>query len=233
MNVKNELNVSSQSQSIDLKKSFKVIANSKKILLFSVIAFLILGLLYIIRSPAIYAPTALIQVNNQSSSSSFAMSASASAVTAPLGLSGGGEATQDEIEMALMRSSYILQPVIQKLNLDVTIRPKYFPFIGSYVAGHYMGEGIAPAKLGLSSFAWGGESWSLGYFLVPIAQYNKEYRVVMQANQHYELFDPNGKLILNGRVGSPASSNNKKGTVQILWKGLNLRPGTVLYIKKL
>lgn len=228
MNFKNESNLSNHLETIDLKKYYKLLVNSKKFLLAIVLAFVVLASIYLILLPAIYAPSALIQVNSQSSSNSFALNSSAAST---LGLGGGGQASQDQVEMALMHSSYILQPVVQKLNLDVSIRPKYFPLIGSYVAHHYNGEGAASAKFGLPSFAWGGESWSLGYFLVPIAQYNKEYKVIMQENKHYALYDSEGHLILNGQVGTPAC--NKKGTVQVLWNSLELRPGTVLYLKKL
>ncbi len=221
---------STEIKTIDLEELAKVLWLQKKLIAIVMgICLLLAGVIIVLKAP-IYQPMALIQVNNQSANSSGLSSLFSGATS--LGLSGESQqASQAQIEMSLIQSNYILEPTVQQLNLDVRIQPKYFPLIGSYIARHYQGNGIASAKMGLTSYVWGGESWSLGYFLVPVTDDQEKFKVIVEDDQTYRLFDPQGNYILTGKIGVPAQSQD--GMIQILWNSLSARPGTVFYLTKL
>lgn len=220
MDIKNNQNNQLDTRVIDLHELAKTLWVKKKIIAVVMAIAFIVASTYIMLLVPVYQPSALIQVSSSQNSgmSAFAMASG----------SGQQEASQDQIEMALIQSPYILRPTIQVLNLDVSIVPHYFPIIGEYIARHYHGEGVASAKLGLSHYAWGGETWALDYFIAPFSKGN--YKLVMGEKQSYQLFSPNGRLLLTGHAGEASTSQD--GTVGLRWKALNLRPGTDLYLTK-
>src|SRR3954465_662817 len=62
-----------------------------------------------------------------------------------------------ETEIEILRSRSLVRGVVQKLSLNVSAEPRYFPFLGGAIARTLRGPGMARAPLGLSRFAWGGE----------------------------------------------------------------------------
>jgi len=231
MNLENKNSFVEEIKTVDLGELLKVLwARKFWIAAAMALAFFVSGLILILK-PSVYEPQVLLQVNNASDTSSSGLAGVFSSMAGG-GLGGAApqEASPAQIEMTLMQSNYILEPTMRKLNLDVTVTPKYFPIIGPYFARHYKSEGIAPAKLGLSSYAWGGESWSLGYFVTPVSEYKEKFKLVAATDGRYQLFDPDGSLLLSGRVGVAAES--KAGDVRILIHSLHARPGTVFYLKK-
>src|SRR5439155_8682051 len=96
---------------------------------------------------------------------------------------------------------YILEPVIIATNLNVIISPHYFPYIGTWLARRYQGNGLAKPLLNLKSYAWGGEQIQIQRFSVPPNYENQSFRLIAGQESAYQLFTPQGNLILNGKVG--------------------------------
>src|SRR5437763_1661317 len=65
--------------------------------------------------------------------------------------------TPADTEIEILRSRSLVGSVIDELNLTIEARPRTFPIIGGAFFRHHKGDDLAPASLGLTSFAWGGE----------------------------------------------------------------------------
>lgn len=175
------------------------------------------GVCVVLTRPALYDISALVQVkNNASPSSQYG------------GLLGGfgSQTDQTDVEITLMKSGYILGPVIDKLGLAIHATPKYFPLIGNFMARHYHGEGVAPARLWADEDAWGGESIKVSDFNPSTAYYSRPYTLIAEGNDRYQLFDPDGHFVLKGMVGQAAQTEE----AHIVVSDLIARPGTVFYL---
>ncbi|MFP3637212.1 hypothetical protein, partial [Bacillus sp. SIMBA_033] len=79
------------------------------------------------------------------------------------------KATADA-EIELIRSRMVVGETVDRLHLDVSAMPHYFPLVGAAMArgkeAADNGELETPV-LGLGSFAWGGERIGVAQFDVP------------------------------------------------------------------
>ncbi len=114
-------------------------------------------------------------------------------------------ASAAEIQTVLIKSRYILEPVVQNLGLDLTIRKHYFPLMGAWYAHHHT-ELLAKPLWGLSSYAWGGEQLHISQFNVPIDKENSDFHLVGgKAFGTYNLYDDNDQWLLSGQAGKLAT----------------------------
>ena len=210
---------------INLKELYQTLLTHK----FFIIACMLLGLLlagtYSFFKAPVYQPEALVQVNNKDNSAN----SSISTLFASTGFSNSlsNQASQAQIQMALIQSSYILQPVINSLALNTSVQPKYFPLIGRYLAAHYQGAVPAPAQWGLSNYAWGGENLTLTSFNVPNADIGKPFTLRVLDSQTYRL-SLGDQFILDGEVGKACISQDGKIALQVT--ALSARTGTDFYL---
>jgi tyrosine-protein kinase Etk/Wzc len=212
-------------ETIDLRQIATTLLAHKKIVAIAMLICFIFASLFVELRPPVYQTAGLVQVNNQGESSGLSFGALTASAMPSL-----GSASQSDIEITLINSDYILAPVIHQLGLDINVQPKYFPLIGGYIAHQYEGETPAPAKFGLTSYAWGGEAIKVTEFNPPFDDRMTKYSLIAQKDNHYRLLSPNGTPILTGQVGEFAHSTN--GELSILVAQMNARPGTVFYVEK-
>ncbi|MCE5333231.1 MAG: polysaccharide biosynthesis tyrosine autokinase [Desulfobacteraceae bacterium] len=127
-----------------------------------------------------------------------------------------------DAEIAILSSRAVLGQVVKELNLELSATPVRFPVIGGAVSRWYKGEGPAEPFLGLTSYGWGGEQIQLENLVVPKDFLGHPLTLVANANGGYKVFDPDGRLLLEGRVGELAAGND----VKVLVTALAARPGT-------
>lgn len=132
--------------------------------------------------------------------------------------SGSGSNTQE----ALIKTRYILEPVIIQNALNVSVSLNYFPYIGKILAKFHQDENLASPLFGLTSYAWGGEKVIIKSFQVPENYVNKSFSVVVGKNETYQVFLPDGKLLLTGTVGNHIEINN----ISLEISELYANPGT-------
>lgn len=208
---------------IDPMEIAKTLFSYKWVILGFGLLALLLGIVYTETRVPVYTPTALIQVGNQNSGASL------SNMMGGMGMA-SNQASPADVEMTLIRSNYILVPVVKKLGLDLSVTPKRFPLFGNFIARQYQGSEPAPARLGMSSYAWGGETITVSDFNPPLSQYCHAYSIVAGQKGHYQLFDPDGALVLTGVVGQLAQSQD--GSTNILITQLIARPHTIFYVQR-
>lgn len=182
------------------------------------VACLILSGAYSFLSTPIYQADAIVQVEAKMPSIPGLTDISQS-----LGLgAGSGEAST---EIALIRSRAVIGAAVEKMKLDVEIEPNYFPLFGHYLARRFdatASDELASPLLGMSRFAWGGEKLDIFQLEVPRALVDKDLTLVALSGGSFELLDPDGDRLANGKVGEAVGS----GLVQIQVSQLVANDGT-------
>ncbi|MDR8395923.1 polysaccharide biosynthesis tyrosine autokinase [Paraburkholderia sp. USG1] len=131
-----------------------------------------------------------------------------------------------DAEIELIRSRMVVEEAVRSLHLDVKATPYQFPLIGALVARYMPASAPANPILGMSTFAWGGESLEVTQFDVPAALYDRFFKLMVGPNQTFELHDPDGRPVLHGAVGVAAQGKTRYGLVQLRVNRMVARAGT-------
>lgn len=170
----------------------------------------------------IYTADALIQVKADNSPTSGLLSqmgALAAGVTQ--------QASPSEVQQSLLHSRYILGAVIQELNLNVEIIPHYFPLLGKHYVKNYNLSSLAPAKFGLSHYAWGGDHVDLKTLSVSSDLTGTKLTLVKTSATTYQILDQDGNVLLKGVFGKQEIQNGVISQIN----GMQARVGEVFTVK--
>ncbi|MBC7010676.1 polysaccharide biosynthesis tyrosine autokinase [Pseudoalteromonas sp. BZK2] len=211
----------SQSQEIDLLALLGTLLDRKWFIVLVTAVFAIIGVAVAVLSTPIYKATALVQVEESSPS-----------VPGLDDMAGMFESSSEAVtEIELLKSRSVIGEAVDTLKLDIIAEPKLFPIIGGKLFRSFVAEAegdIAEPFLGLSSYAWGGESINVFRFNVPKAFEGEEFVLVIGENKAYELFNPDGESVLNGVVGKEQIA----GYYELTVRDLTARPGTEFILIK-
>lgn len=217
-------NLIQNEEDLDLINFLSVIYDSRWLIAIVVCVVTALSVMYAFLAKPIYEANVIVQVEDSDFSAKNLLGDLSPLLDAK-------SATTAEIE--LIRSRLVLTNAVSSLRLFIVATPKYFPIFGSWLAGHNEGAlmeapkgTIANPFLGLDSFAWGGESIDTSEFNVPSTYWEKEFTVVKRGGDKYELFAPNGDLVLKGTVGQQAVGSVDDGRVSLTLKSLHARAST-------
>jgi tyrosine-protein kinase Etk/Wzc len=215
-------------EEVDLRAIFYLIKHNFKFISIITLICVLLGFVYISRIAPVYQSRALIEVQASGGSMGRLMDT--------LGFqsvpNAFNRANPVNTETTLLQSPYILAPVIEKLGLDLSASPKYFPLLGKAFATLHRGDHLAAPFMGLSSYAWGGEQIKLDLFQVSSKLVGMRFSLVMQSNHRFELLAPNGDKVLEGKAGELLHSSNKKYPLSIKLAELKGLPGTRFSVQK-
>jgi tyrosine-protein kinase Etk/Wzc len=214
---------------IDVKLIFYKLYENKWIIAFVTIIALALGTLYTFNKVPKYISTALIQVDSQLGSANNMQQLLGNM---GISLSPLERASPAEIEIALIKSRFILKSVVDKLNLNIAVTPHYFPVIGRGWARHTHNNVVATPLFGLSKFAWGGEEVLVDTFELTSALYDKNFRVRAEGNGLYSLYWGD-TLLLKGRVRQTVqTAENIEPHIKIKIASIKANAGTEFTIVK-
>lgn len=196
-------------------------------------AVLVLGVLYLIFARPVYQVDGIVQVE-QSASATGPNANSPSSSMGGLGSMLFGTPVQAEAQIQIIQSRLVLDQVIDHLHLLVEAEPRYFPVIGRAVA-RWNRRAKAPvgAPPLLGGFAWGGEKIDASQFDAPEHWYNQPFRLTATAGGGYKLQDPDGDIVITGRVGQDEMANTPYGPVRLDVRELIARPGEHFRIARL
>ncbi len=135
-------------------------------------------------------------------------------------------------EIELLRSRMVLGDAVDKLRLDITATPTYFPLIGAAIARRHGEKGLADPWLGLDGYAWGGESITVDTLDVPGKLIDEPLQLVAGKDNTYELYDSDGKFLLKGKVGETASNLTDAGPISMFVPELVAHAGTEFEITR-
>ncbi|APC14820.1 tyrosine-protein kinase [Pseudomonas frederiksbergensis] len=200
---------------IDLLGMFGTLIDHKWLIAAITGAFMVMGAAYAVLATPVFQANALLQVEAKKNDL--------------LGFSDIGSMLGKEspsaTEIELIQSRSVIGKTVDTLKLDSVIQPMYFPVIGEFLARRFKNNNpgeIADAWLGLSSFAWGGESLKLFKLDLPDSQLGKKLTLTVGEQGHYTLVDEDDKLLAASQAGQLFEQNGVTFEIE----ELRANPGT-------
>ncbi|MBV4475176.1 MULTISPECIES: polysaccharide biosynthesis tyrosine autokinase [Pseudomonas] len=178
-------------------------------------AFMMTGVAVAVLSTPVYLANALVQVEPKKNDM--------------LGFSDlssmlGGQ-SPSVTEIGIIKSRAVIGKTVDDLHLDIEVTPNTFPLIGGFLARRYRGTGefsVAPARFGLSRYAWGGERLDIPRLNLPKELLGKKLTLIAGEQHQFQLFDDNDNLLVEGVAGSAFAQDGVEGLVG----QLEANPGT-------
>lgn len=213
-------------EKIDVKTLLYPLWLNKWLVAFVTAFFLLLGSFYAHLKVPLYSSNLLLQLEESDNLMGIDKFSSTGALFPSKGSS------RADVQTALIKSRYILEPVVRRLNLDLDIRPVYFPVFGEWYARKHGEAGDKP-WWGISQYAWGNEKLAISQFMVPAALEKKRFTLIVQPNNGYELYDATNQFILKGSIGKIAKADIP-GMGQVILQIQNIDAGinTHFYVVK-
>ncbi|PJI50998.1 MAG: tyrosine-protein kinase [Pseudomonas sp.] len=167
--------------------------------------FMVVGAAYALLAPPAYRASATLQVEQKKpgipglSDMSDLLGAQSQAVT----------------EIQLLTSRAVIGKAVDTLKLDIDIQPSLFPLIGNFLHRHYSPDqpgDVASPLLGMSRFAWGGETLKIFQLDVPSVLLDKKLTLIAGDKGQFSL----DNLLVEGLVGQPLEQHGVKVQVETL-----------------
>jgi tyrosine-protein kinase Etk/Wzc len=213
-----------QSEGIDMFDMLNVLRNSKWLIAMFIALAVAAAAAYAFLVPPAFEATTLIQIEEGKPNNLAGVSAlsetSAMFENRPPAIA----------EMSILRSNLVVEHAIDRLGLDVEARPRRVPLIGYWLSSRAT-QPSEPGFLGQPGYVSGNESIQVSRFVVPPDMEGKSYTVTL-TDRGYALREPGGKLVLNGRIGSPEVSSVDGKTVELLVANATGRPGAEFLVKR-
>jgi len=139
--------------------------------------------------------------------------------------------TQGEVD--IIKSRLVIGEAVDELGLTYHVTPRYFPYIGSTIAGRFDGNGVAEPLFGLDGYAWGGEVLTLDRFDIsgPLAETSTVWRLIAQKEGGFILMNGEQK-VLSGKAGESATADYQGAKINIRVSRLSARPGVSFIISR-
>lgn len=192
-------------------------------------AILLLSIAYLLAAKPTYRAQALIRVDQDQGAALGALSDVASAPSLNKPING---------EIVILGSRTVLTKAIAATQAQLNVQVhNSVPLLGRlYARFATPPHGLAPAPLGLNSFAWGGERLRLDDFQVPSVLNTRTFRLLAGAGGTWTLQSPDAFTVARGRVGDQVTFaiNTRFGIDQgsIRVRELHARPGTRFDLSK-
>ncbi len=184
---------------------------------------------YALLATPVYTVDSLIQVEDKKSGALGGLSAVAQALDV------SGSPVEGEIEILRSRSNVTRAVEALRLQSDAEVENR-LPLLGNWLARRLErdehGLAIAP-RLPLvdpANWAWGGERLLLAEFDVPPERLGLEHTLATGDDGAWRLLDPDGELVLQGRIG--ARSENAGLGYALRIAELVARPGTRFTLRR-
>ncbi|WP_323161847.1 polysaccharide biosynthesis tyrosine autokinase [Pseudomonas fluorescens] len=208
--------------SIDLLGIFGSLIDQKWLIGALTGAFMMTGVAYAILATPVYLANALVQVEPKKNDM--------------LGFSDlnsmlGGQ-SPSVTEIGIIKSRAVIGKTVDDLRLDIDVTPNTFPLIGGFLSRRYRGEtelSVAPPRFGLSSYAWGGEHLEFARLDLPKELLGKKLSLIAGEQQHFQLFDDNDNLLIEGVAGEPFAQDGVEGQITHLQANSGTRFEVVRY----
>lgn len=206
------LNDQPDDDEIDLLSLLDVLLDARWLIAGVTALVVLLGGAYAFLSRPVYEANSLIQVEDSKPGAAGALGEAASLfeIKSPA-----------TAEMEILRSRLVVAKSVDDLQLYVSAAPKYLPLVGGWMARRAK-ELSNPGFLGLGGYVSGNESIRLGLLEVPAAL-EGEPLLLIATQEGFELQDPDGQTLVQGKTGTPLGFGSGQG--RILVAELKAKPG--------
>jgi len=203
-------------EEVDLLGFMDILANSRWLIVGTMMVALIAGAGYAFLSQPVYRADAMVQVEQQppTQAGTHVLGELASVFNVQ---------STSTAEMEILRSRLVVGEAADNLRLYITARPNYLPLVGRWLAEHANGLS-RPVIPGLFGFVFGREAIQVGRLDVPVELENRRLTVIATKGG-FELRDHQDNRIARGEVGTPVEFNYGSGTGTILLETLHGHPG--------
>ncbi|WP_293634787.1 polysaccharide biosynthesis tyrosine autokinase [Polaromonas sp.] len=133
-------------------------------------------------------------------------------------------------EMEILRSRLVVAKSVDDLQLYVTAVPKYLPLVGNWLARRATALSD-PGFMGMGGYVSGKESIRLGLLEVPVQLEGKPLLLVATEGG-FELRDPDGQKLVQGKIGAPVSFGSGEDAGRILVTELKAKPGAYFNVAR-
>ncbi|MCD5992709.1 polysaccharide biosynthesis tyrosine autokinase [Pseudomonas sp. CDFA 602] len=211
-----------QDTRIDLATILRMLFDHKKLIIWIVSLFFMVGLAYAVLATPVFRASAMIQIEPKK-----------------VGIEGTPEVnnkpssvSQATTEIELIKSRALLGKVVDDLKLNLVQTPDFFPVIGPYLHRTFKPDykgALAEPVAGLTQYAWGGEKIDVFQLEVPEALLGEKLTLVADRPGVFSLYDPDHNLLLSGAINRTVEGNG----VKIQVATLHARPGTEFTVSRL
>ena len=207
---------------INLMELLDVVIDSRWLIAIVTAFVMMLGAVYAMLSTPIYEANTLIQVEESKGGSASSLLGDVSSlfeIRSPA-----------SAEIEILRSRLVVGQAVRNLQLDLSVTPKYIPFVGRWLASR-ASEPSNPGLLGLGGFVSGTEHLEVTSF-EGSDDFNGDRFSVKLSLAGYTLLSSEGASLGQGVVGQPLdfTFNGKKG--RLLVAAAIGKPGAVFYLVK-
>ena len=200
---------------IDLLGLFGTLIDHKWLIAAITGAFMVAGVAYAVLATPVYQANALLQVEAKKNDLLGFSDVS--------GMLGKESPSATEIE--LIKSRTVIGKTVDELKLAIIVEPNYFSIFGEFFARRFKkanpGE-VASPWLGMTSYAWGGESLKIARLDLPQDKLDKKLTFIVGENGAFQLFDESDELLVDGQVGEDVDQHG----VKLFVEELRANPGT-------
>jgi tyrosine-protein kinase Etk/Wzc len=133
-------------------------------------------------------------------------------------------------EMELLRSRMVIAPAVDRLRLDIDVKPKYFPIARFWPAD--ADELSDPGLFGYGGYTWGAERIDISIFNVPATMLNRAWVITAQGNNRYRLDDEIRHLAWEGIVGTTLTARSADGDIELRVDRLDAKPGAKFLLSR-
>lgn len=166
---------------IDLASIFHELAENKWLIICVTFITLSIGIIFASRQPPQYQADVLLQVASNPQGIAGALGGKLN----PAGMGGGDTAAVQEV---LIKSRFILEPVVEQLSLNISAIPKQ-----SWLMRH-----IYPQHTNIQ----------MKLFEVPSYLLKHPFELIVDKNNYYRLYNESGGLLLEGQSGHIAATQD-------------------------
>ncbi|MEN8170731.1 MAG: polysaccharide biosynthesis tyrosine autokinase [Pseudomonadota bacterium] len=217
------MNEMPEEDEIDLSEYIGLLFENRLLIGGVTVLFFVVAVTYAIFATPIYKADALVQIEEQGSKMQGVDELAAMM---------GSDAASSVTEIEIIKSRKVLGDVVNRMGLDISVKPVRFPLFGDLLARRHVkaGEPVEP-WLGFSSYAWGGERVTVDRFDVRRELIGQPYILHAGEGGNYSLLSSDGAVVLEGKVGVAAKSAS--GSLQLFISQLVARSDTRFILTKL
>jgi tyrosine-protein kinase Etk/Wzc len=189
--------------SIDLAAYLDLLFDNRWLIISIALAVTLIGAAYAFVTTPVYEANILVQVEDTASSSKNLLGDLSSVFDVK---------TAATAEMEILRSRFVITRAVNNRALYITAEPKYFPFVGRWMARHKK-ELSEPGLFSMGGYAWGAESIDVSIFDVPTSFENARFILTAIGNGKYRLQMPDGSADIVGNAGERLTKKVEAGTL--------------------
>ncbi|MFM0143198.1 GNVR domain-containing protein [Paraburkholderia sp. RL18-085-BIA-A] len=192
--------------------------DSRKLIGITTAVALTIGVGYAFLSQPVYRADVLVQVEENTPTSTKNVLGDVSAMF-DVKTAASGEAQ-------VLGSRMVVGPAVDKLNLFIEATPRYFPLIGR-VLSRYAEEWSTPGPRG---YVWGSEHIDVSKFDVPPELYDRPFVLTKGDGADYQI--RLGKIKLEGTVGEVLNATTPYGPLTLLVAKVDAKPGATFELRR-